>query len=220
MKIGHIADIHIRGLNRHDEYKEVFEKFAEECKRNHVDHIFVGGDIWHTKTQGMTPEYVDFMSWWIDALSEVAPLHLVLGNHDGNLINQTRQDAISPIVMAKKRDNVFLYKQSGVYEFAPGYNWCVYSLFDEDNWSAVKPVPGAFNIACYHGPVVSAQTETGWEVEEGLTIDFFESKGYDLVLLGDIHKTQYLAFKEVEIEIEASDLHKYPGATILRNNVE
>lgn len=213
LKIAHIADVHIRGLSRHAEYREVFSAFAADVKSQQVDHIFVGGDIFHTKTSGISPEYIDFMTWWLTSMSEIAPVHLTLGNHDGNLVNLSRQDAVSPIVEALNNSRVILYKRSGVYEFAPGYNWCIFSLFDEEGWSAVKPVPGKVNIACYHGPVYGATTETDWLVEEGLSIEFFEE--YDLVLLGDIHRMQYLSARQVELEIDESDLHKYPGAEII-----
>jgi len=214
LKIAHTADIHWRGLSRHDEYREVFTAFVKDCKKNKVDHIFVGGDIFHTKTTGISPEYIDQLTWWLEAMAEVAPVHLTLGNHDGNLTNLSRQDAVSPIVTALNNPKVHLYKKSGVYEFQPGFNWCVYSLFDEEGWKNVKPEPGKINIACYHGPVHGAVTESGWELDEAqLKVEFF--KDYPYVFLGDIHKTQYLDFREVEIEIDEDDLYKYPGCTII-----
>lgn len=213
MRIAHLSDIHFRGRQRHDEYRAVFEEFAENAKLNKVDHIFVGGDIFHTKTMGISPEYIDVLTWWLKLLSSVAPLHLTLGNHDGNLVNSLRQDAVSPIVNALNHPNVFLYKDSGVYEFAPGYNWCVYSLFDVENWSAVKPVPGAVNIACYHGPVVGSRSETDWEIDSGMSVKDFEQ--YDLCMLGDIHRLQFLGTREVEIEIDEGDLEHYEGAQII-----
>lgn len=213
LRIAHLADIHIRGLNRHNEYRKVFEAFAEDAKSQHVDHVFVGGDIFHTKTSGLSPEYVDFMSWWLKTLASVSPVHLTLGNHDGNLLNLSRQDAVSPIVNALDNPNVHLYKQSGVYPFAEGYNWCIFSLFDRDGWSNVVPQPGKINIACYHGPVQGAKTETGWHLEDGLPLEFF--KGYDIVLLGDIHRTQFLDHRSIEITIDEADLSKYPNAEVL-----
>lgn len=213
IKIAHIADIHIRGLSRHDEYKKVFTAFIENVKLQKADHIFIGGDVFHTKTSGISPEYIDFMSWWLNAMAEVADVHLTLGNHDGNLVNLTRQDAITPIVETLKHPKVHLYKKSGVYEFSPGYNWCVFSLFDEEGWDAVQPVPGKTNIACYHGPVFGAVTETDWLIEEGLTVDYF--KKFDFCFLGDIHKMQHLAARTIELTIDESDLSSYPDAEIL-----
>lgn len=213
MKIAHIADVHYRGLSRHDEYREVFEKFAYDVSTKNVDHIFVGGDIFHTKTSGISPEYIEQLSWWLKTLSDAAPVHLTLGNHDGNLVNLSRQDAITPIVNACSNQNVFLYKESGVYNFAPGYNWCIFSLFDEKNWDKVKPVKGEINIACFHGSVIGATTETNWELEGGLPLSFFND--YDFAMLGDIHKTQFLSFRSVEMIIDESELKNFPGAEVI-----
>jgi DNA repair exonuclease SbcCD nuclease subunit len=213
VRIAHIADIHWRGLSRHDEYREVFEAFARDAAVRKVDHIFVGGDIFHTKTTGLSPEYIEQMTWWLNTLAETAPLHLMLGNHDGNLTNLNRQDAISPIVKTLNNPRVHLYKYSGVYQFDQDINWCMFSLFDEENWDDVKPVPGQTNIACFHGAVAGAKTETDWELEGGLSLDFF--RDYDFVMLGDIHRTQYLDFKPVELIIDEDDLHLFPGAEVL-----
>jgi DNA repair exonuclease SbcCD ATPase subunit len=212
MRIAHIADVHIRSLSRHDEYKEVFQSFIEDCRKNSVDHIFIGGDIYHTKTSGISPEYIDFLKWWLDALSSVAEVHLILGNHDGNLVNLSRQDAISPIVSALNNPRINLYKKSGVYEFFPGFTWCVFSLFDEEGWKDVKPIKGKFNIACYHGSVRGSVTETGWDITEGITTDFF--KDFDLCLLGDIHKQQFLGYRNNKPWIG------YPGTVIQQGYAE
>lgn len=212
MRIAHIADVHIRSLSRHDEYKEIFLAFAKSCKKQRVDYIFVGGDIYHTKTSGISPEYIDFLKWWLETLSTVAPVHMILGNHDGNLVNPSRQDAISPIVSALNNPNIFLYKKSGVYEFEKGYNWCVFSLFDEEGWLSVKPEKEKFNIACYHGPVRGSVTETGWDITDGITVDYF--KDYELCFLGDIHKKQFLGYKNDKPWIA------YSGCPIQQNYAE
>lgn len=213
VRISHLADVHWRSLKRHDEYRIVFEEFSEAVVRQNIDHVYVGGDIFHTKTTGISPEYIEQIVWWFKELSKHAQLHVTLGNHDGNLTNLSRQDAISPIVSILDSDNIHLYKNSGVYQFHPGFNWCVYSLFDENGWVNVKPVPGDVNIACYHGPVWGAQTESNWVLEDGLKIDFF--KEYDFCFLGDIHRLQYLDFRDSIIEIDEDDLYKYPGAVVL-----
>lgn len=213
VRIAHIADVHYRGLNRHDEYREVFSAFVEDARTMGVEHVFVGGDIWHTKTTGLSPEYINEIAWWIDSLASIGDVHLTLGNHDGNLTNVSRQDAVSPIVNLLNNPRVHLYKMSGVYQFAPGFNWCIFSLFDIEGWKLVKPVPGDINIACYHGPVWGAKTETDWAIEEGLKIDDF--RAYDFALLGDIHKTQFLDYRIVEMEIDEADLAKYPDAEII-----
>jgi len=210
--ISHTSDIHIRSLSRHDEYREAFSAFIEDCKRERVDHIFVGGDIFHTKTTGISPEYIDLLSWWLTKMSQVAPVHLILGNHDGNLVNLSRQDAVSPIVDALGDPRITLYKNSGVYPIEPGVNLCVFSIFDEPGWDRVRPEPGAINIACYHGPVWGCKTETDWDVEDGLKASFFSE--YDFTFLGDIHKRQFLDFRD------GKAIMAYPGTLLQQNYAE
>jgi DNA repair exonuclease SbcCD ATPase subunit/DNA repair exonuclease SbcCD nuclease subunit len=212
VRIAHTADVHIRALSRHDEYRHVLKAFTDDCKKQEVDHIFVGGDIFHTKTTGISPEYIDLLTWWLNDMSRVAEVHLVLGNHDGNLVNLSRQDAVSPIVEAMGNPKVHLYKKSRVYPFAKGYNWCVFSCFDEEGWKDVAPVPGDINIATFHGPVRGSVTETGWDIDEGMTSDFF--KDYDFCFLGDIHKPQSLAYRDGKPWIA------YPGTPIQQNYAE
>ena len=140
MRIVHIADIHWRGLSRHDEYKESFACFFDKISSLNPDVIYVGGDIVHSKTQGISPELIDSLCWWFTEMSNVAPTHVILGNHDGLVLNKSRQDAISPIIDALKNPNIYLYKDSGVYPTGhDGFEWCVFSCFDEEGWENVEP---------------------------------------------------------------------------------
>jgi len=216
LRIAHTADIHWRGLSRHDEYRQVFLSFIEDCKKSKVDHIFVGGDIFHTKTTGISPEYIDQLTWWLDSLSKVCDVHLTLGNHDGNLVNLSRQDAVTPVVQALNNPRIHLYKKSGVYEFHKGYNFCVYSLFDEEGWPTVKPEEDKINIACFHGPVQGSKTEVGWELD-GTKVSFFE--GYDYAFLGDIHQYQHLDYRS-DSRGKKKPWISYPGPPVQQNYAE
>ena len=212
LKIAHTADVHIRTMARHDEYREILKAFTADCVEQKVDHIFVGGDIFHTKTTGISPEYIDLLTWWLLDMASIAEVHMILGNHDGNLVNLSRQDAVTPIVNAINSDKIKLYKKSGVYPIAPGYNWCVFSPFDEENWASVRPVDGEVNIACFHGGVLGSTTESGWDVEASVGVEFFES--FDYAMLGDIHKRQTLGYREGKPWIA------YPGTPIQQNYSE
>lgn len=213
MRICHIADIHFRGLTRHDEYKKVFIKLVDDIKDKNIDIIFIGGDLYHTKTSGLSPEYIEIITWWFDELSKIAPLHIILGNHDGNLSNMSRQDAVTPIINAMNSDKIFLYKKSGVYPLSHDYNLCVFSIFDEEGWVNVKPEINKINIACYHGSIKGAKTDEGWELESDIGIDFFY--GYDFVLLGDIHAKQFLGYRDCEILVSQEELKKYRNYEII-----
>tara|TARA_B100000700_G_C15060952_1_gene865822 strand:- start:1335 stop:4466 length:3132 start_codon:yes stop_codon:yes gene_type:complete len=191
MKIIHVSDIHWRGLSRHKEYRESFEDFFKKARDLSPDVIYIGGDIVHSKTQGISPELIDCLSWWFTEMAKICPVHVILGNHDGLILNKQRQDAITPIISALDNPNIFLYKESGVYPTGvSGFNWCVFSCFDEESWENVKPVAGDTNIALYHGGVIGSLTDINWEIEGEITSDFFSN--FDFAMLGDIHKAQFL----------------------------
>jgi len=203
----HLADVHFRGLKRHDEYRKVFTSFFKKAKEISPDVIYVGGDIVHSKTQGISPELIDTLNWWFTELAKICPTHIILGNHDGLLNNKDRQDAITPIVKALNNENIFLYKKSGTYSTGiEGYNWCVFSCFDEEGYKNVKPIENEINIALYHGCVVGSKTDLDWELEGEVKSNFFDK--FDFAFLGDIHKRQYL---------NAEKTIAYPGSTIQQN---
>lgn len=213
LRFATIADVHVRSLTRHDEIRTVVTAFVEDVKKNKIDHIFVGGDVFHTKTSGLSAEYIDLMVWMLREMGDAAETHIILGNHDFNERNKTRQDAVSPIVEALGHPRVHLYKNSGVYQIDEGYNLCVFSIFDEDNWVNVEPIEGEINIACYHGSVIGCKIEEDFEIHGGVPLDMFQ--GFDAVFLGDIHLKQWLDYKEYEIEIDESELGNYPGAEVI-----
>ena len=206
IKIAHIADIHWRGLQRHDEYTEVFEDFFKKLDDLHPDLIVVGGDIVHSKTQGITPELVDRLGWWFQRLANW-PTVVILGNHDGLIHNKSRLDAISPIVAALDHHNIHFLKDSGNYTIE-GINFANFSCFDEEGWHKCSPSddPNQINIALYHGAVGGSLLDTGMPVEGEVTVDMF--RPYDFSLLGDIHRQQFL---------DGDTRIAYPGSTIQQN---
>ena len=191
MRIVHIADVHWRGLSRHEEYISSFNDFFKKAKSLNPDVIYVGGDIVHSKTQGISPELIQCLCWWFNKLASICPVHVILGNHDGLILNKDRQDAITPIVKALNNPNIHLYKDSGVYYSGhDNIDWCVFSCFDEEGWKDIKPDPDRVNIAFYHGAVRGSLTDVDWQLEGEININAF--KGFDYALLGDIHKRQFL----------------------------
>lgn len=217
MKFIHIADIHFRGLTRHKEYIKVFERFFEQAREIKPDYIFVGGDIVHSKTQGITPELIEVLTWWFKELANIADTHIVLGNHDGIILNPDRQDAVTPIISAINSDRLHLYKKSGTYPINDNFALNVFSCFDEAGWINVKPDVNKINIASFHGSVTSAVTDIGWELEGDVDISFFEP--YDFVFLGDIHKQQFLRWREISPGVSKPDMG-FSGSTIQQNHGE
>jgi DNA repair exonuclease SbcCD ATPase subunit/DNA repair exonuclease SbcCD nuclease subunit len=204
-KIAHIADTHIRNLKFHDEYKAVFKKLYIDLKRKQPDLIIHCGDIAHTKTQ-LSPEYFALASSFLKSLADIAPTYIVLGNHDGNLKNANRQDAITPIVEALGHPDLHLKKHSGEFEPLEGIVFNVLSVFDRENW--VQPSDKEkINVALYHGAITGCTTDTGWKMTHGEdTIEIFNN--FDFAMLGDIHARQALDLK---------GRIRYAGSTVQQN---
>ena len=204
IKIAHFADTHIRNLKFHDEYRFVFNQIYKKLLSQKPDYIVHCGDLAHTKTQ-LSPEYFALASEFLKNLADIAPTYIILGNHDGNLKNSDREDAISPIVNALSHPQLHLLKNSGRVSPQPGLSFNVLSIFDRGAW--MRPKTGDINIALYHGAVMGSTTGSGWAMDHGDDdIDIF--KGHDYVMLGDIHKPQILD-REGRVQ--------YSGSTIQQN---
>ena len=108
-RCAHISDTHIRNLKYHEEYRQVFKEIYDSLIQEQPDYIVHTGDLAHTKTQ-LSPEYFEMASNFLKSLADIAPTIVILGNHDGNLKNGDRQDAITPIVEALKHPNLTLLK--------------------------------------------------------------------------------------------------------------
>jgi DNA repair exonuclease SbcCD nuclease subunit len=204
----HLSDIHWRGLTRHSEYKRAFTKFFKNAKKLKPNCIFIGGDIVHSKTQGISPELIDSLVWWFEGLASIAPTHIILGNHDGLILNKDRQDAITPIINSMKNPNLFLHKYTGVYDLpVPGFKLCVFSCFDEEKWNTLEIDSKDINIAAFHGGVMGSVTDINWTIEADAQLEMFDK--FDFVFLGDIHKEQTLSSRWSYKEIDEDNLEEY-----------
>ena len=209
MKFAHLADTHIKNLKYHYEYREVFKQLYDTLRKEKVDYIIHCGDIAHTKTQ-ISPEFVGMCSNFFKELAGIAPTYVILGNHDGNLKNSSRLDALTPIVEALKNPNLFLLKNSGEVNLKNEFCINVLSIFDRDNWIAPGD-PNRINIALYHGAISNSETDLGWFMEHGEDdVSIFE--GHDFAFLGDIHKTNQV--------LDTDGRVRYAGSTIQQNHGE
>lgn len=188
-RIAHISDTHIRNLKYHEEYRHVFKNIYDSLKQEAPDYIVHTGDLAHTKTQ-LSPEYFEMASNFLKSLADIAPTIMILGNHDGNLKNGDRQDAVTPVIEALQHPDFTLLKNSGEYSPEPGLTFNVLSVFDRDNWHRPSD-NNAINIALYHGSIMGSELNSEYAMDHGEDdITIFES--FDYAMLGDIHRTQYL----------------------------
>jgi DNA repair exonuclease SbcCD ATPase subunit len=189
-RIYHIADIHIRNVKRHKEFREVFYSMFDEIKKRGTEDsiIYLAGDIAHAKLE-MSPELLKEISWLLTECTKHCETILIAGNHDCNMNNSDRLDVLTPIVDALKLPNLHYLRDTQVYAIGD-VDFAVFSIFDnKNNWPKADTLFGNKKIALFHGPVDNSQTDIGYVVSSRhFTTDMFD--GYDLALLGDIHKRQ------------------------------
>lgn len=209
-KIFHVSDIHIRTLKRHGEYREVFENMfnyiATHSTANSI--AVVTGDIVHSKLD-MSPELVQILVDFFNGFD--IPTIVILGNHDMNLNNMHRVDAISPILDVINNKNIIFIKDNGLFEFG-GITWNHMAVDKSPtDYIRAKDFTAPYKIALHHGAVNTAKTDIGYQISnEHVTVDLFD--GHDITLLGDIHKpAQFLN--------DAKTI-AYPGSLIQQNHGE
>lgn len=208
----HISDIHIpKHPKRHIEYKRVFHKFynvldtllSSELKSS---ILVITGDLLHNKDT-LSAEQIMITRQFLDQCSKRLPVILMAGNHDLCLSNKSRLDSITPIVSGLS--NVIYFSQSGIYTYH-NIVFAVNSLstnhydneIDEIVVNQKQPKFIKYNdidpelrnnkicISLFHGMIEGAKNDCNYSFTCNVNMSWFE--GYDLVLLGDIHRHQYL----------------------------
>ena len=220
--IVHVADIHIRLLKRHDEYREVFEKFYKEIdKTPETTLVAILGDLFHNKTD-LVPESLKLASDFLKTVADKRPTILISGNHDATLNNKTRLDSLTSVVEPLNHSNLFYLKDSGLYVIG-NLLFNHYSVFDDyTKYLPATNIPKKLinetdaRIALFHGPVQGATTDVGYRVvSKTVSNDSFD--GHDIVLLGDIHKFQRLQEHSINYN---KPVILYAGSMIQQNHGE
>lgn len=189
-KVYHCSDIHIRLNSLHDIYKEVFSNFYTMLRTSEPGIIVCCGDILHNKNE-LSPECIVLVLEFLTNLANIMPTFIIAGNHDAVLNNKEKMDSLSGILNKHTIDNLFYLKLTGTYK----YNNIIFgvsSLLDNDFIYADSIIKEDYEtlIGLYHGSVGTPVNDIGYKISGEKSINEF--KGYDIVMLGDIHKFQYL----------------------------
>lgn len=216
-KVIHLADIHLRTLKLHDEYKEVFttligdiKELIKDYKREDV-RIVVVGDIVHQKII-ISNEQLILATWFLRSLEDIAPLIIIAGNHDLIEANTDRMDSITPMVQFLPDKDIKYFKESKCY-LDGNVVWCVYSIFEENRRPDIETARLEYGndktyIGLFHGPLIGSSTDIGYVIEHGYGLDIFNSN--DIVMCGDIHKRSSFQLKDGDKIIPIV----YPSSTI------
>lgn len=219
----HLSDIHIRLLKRHSEYRLVFKKlnsYIDEHINKSNTICVITGDVVHSKSE-MSPELVDLTSEFIDELCNRLPVIIIPGNHDANLNNKNRLDALTPIItlLQNNHNNLHYYKESKIYEY-DNIDFIVRSLLDNQDIKEDlnKCRDESIKIILYHGTVQGSKTDLGYTLSNN-KINIASFDGADIALLGDVHLRQKLQDYHVENNIKKPTI-AYAGSFLQQDHGE
>ena len=192
--IHHMSDIHIRLENtRHEEYRQVFSRLYKKINKNKEESIIViCGDILHSKLE-LSPECVQLTMEFFKELANITDLIIIAGNHDCCMTNLTKLDSLTPLIEEiKANNNIYYLKYSDAYTYG-NITFGVSSVLD-GNTKIIKAqdiYSDNIKIALYHGCIYGSKDfNNNVLLKSDNNMSTFT--GYDYVLLGDIHKHQYL----------------------------
>jgi DNA repair exonuclease SbcCD ATPase subunit len=208
----HISDIHIKNRTRHVEYENVFKNLYLKIKGIDGDKtIVITGDIMDV-SETITPCATSLFLSLIKNLSEEGQVILIEGNHDKNKNSDTVSllEAIIPHLNLDKYKIKILTKKERIIKI----NNINFILTDMDeNVYEINKINDEINVGLYHGTLYKSITDLNHQFLNEKNIKASDFKNYDYVLLGDIHKMQYMN-KEKTIAYAGSLIQQNYSETI------
>ena len=222
----HCADIHIRNVQRHEEYAQQLERFVEKCKEIAAPYdkdevrIVIAGDLVHSKNQ-ISNELIVFASVFLRKLEQIAKVIVISGNHDLVVDNQSRTDTLTALFETARFSNCYFFDKMLGYKSGcitdSNIVWALYSIYDgflKPNLESIEEYreKGAKVIGLYHGSIVGARLQNGTVMDNGLNTKAFE--GCDCVMAGHLHLRQTIHQDSTPIIYPSSLLQQTFGETV------
>lgn len=212
--IYHISDIHIRRSNERDEeYRQVFKKLNERLADMSEDSLIVcTGDIFH---DGLSSTSIMLAKELFIKLSERSDIILFRGNHDQTSKSNTEAvDNLYSVLCELRTDHkLYILTKTGEYEYGniifgytDIYDTKVYQVGETDK----------IKIGLWHGTIGGSKNDSGKDLTEQSKFTKEEFACYDYVMLGDIHKAQYIN-KDKTIAYSGSLIQQNHGESLLNH---
>lgn len=191
IKIAHFADVHIRNIERHEEYDAVFQKIYKKLTSLKPDRIVIAGDLFENFIE-ISNEADIIASKFLNNLAKIAKVIITRGNHDIRKKNINRIDSVETIVTIMDNPNITYLNTS---DFFPDNNivWVVYEHTDKNNdpWLNKVKDNNQIYIGLFHDPIQNSSTDVGKVFNDTRLKDINYFNNNDYLFLGDIHKRQF-----------------------------
>ena len=200
-KIFHISDVHIFKYDRHVEFRDVFNNLFQMLKKDAKPYnkslIVVTGDILD-RGMDLSPECVELLQDLYIGLTEICDVVTINGNHDYKGASVNYLNPLYPFI--QKAFHPSSGNKSYILSDDKSY---VYNniLFGVTTCFTNKVTPcrkktDKIKIALYHGQFYKSIACNGFQFDDDNLFNCESFEEYDYVLLGDIHKHQYLNKKK------------------------
>ena len=211
MKFVHIADMHFDtsfttltnkadlGDIRRLDQRKVFNKIINYIKENNIPYLFIAGDFYeHEYIRLSTIEYINNLFMQIPNTQ----IFITPGNHDPYLKNSFYNKFFwnENVHIFDSKMSVFENEDLDIYGY--GFNDFYYTNHDLENMEIKNKEK--LNILIAHG-TLNASNNLEKEYNP-ISEKLIESKGFDYVALGHIHKPDYNNKQDQRIV--------YPGSTV------
>jgi len=215
-RIIHLSDLHIRAgdsqLSRFKEYERQFQNLLKAIE--HYDQettlVVITGDLFeHKHTLGPSGQIL--AQQLFQGLSELFTTVIIRGNHDYRQDQPDEPDLIKPF-LHQPNDNLHYIDETGLYMFGNiefgivvvqdtlirGAKGGINAELPEFPSPSPKSDEIQYRIALFHGTIGGSLLQNGRPAEERNNYPLRTwIKGYDAVLLGDIHVQQVHSAKVV-----------------------
>ncbi len=211
MRFIHIADMHFDipftslnnkedlGEKRRIEQRNVFKKIIDYIKRNHVEYLFIAGDLYeHDYVRKST---IDYISKLFDEIPNTK-VFITPGNHDPYIKNSIYETY-------EFGENVYVFRNSRIEKYEDEnvniYGMAFTEFFMEKSplEEVVIPTSSKPNILIAHCDLNGSKDKEGFSYNPILETKL-NSLGFDYVALGHIHKNN----------LNNQNKIYYPGSTI------
>lgn len=191
IKIAHFADVHVRNIERHEEYEAVFQKIYKKLTLIKPDRIVIAGDLFENFIE-ISNEADIIASKFLNNLAKIAKVIITRGNHDIRKKNINRVDSVETIVTIMDNPNITYLNKS---DFFPDNDitWVVYEHTDKNNdpWLNKVKDDKQIYIGLFHDPIQNSSTDVGKVFNDTKLKDINYFNNNDYLFLGDIHKRQF-----------------------------